>query len=95
MDVGPPGVEGPVVGVHEPCKAALYLLDELWVDRCVLTAAALVSCAGAGVLKTVASAFSTGGGEADLEPLSCRSSSSSLSTRACVGLRGNVRHALR
>jgi hypothetical protein len=38
------------------------------------------------VLEAVASLFSKGGGEADVEPLSCRSSSSSLSTRAWVGL---------
>jgi hypothetical protein len=72
VEDGPPGVEGPVVGVHEPCRAAVYRLDETGPDRCTLDeAAALLSrAAGAGVLKAVVSLFSTGGGDADVEPLS-------------------------
>jgi len=68
----------------------VYRLDEAALERCTLdeTTAALESCAaaGAGELKAVVSAFSTGGGDADDEPLSWRSSSSSRSTRAWVGL---------
>lgn len=58
------------MGVHEPCRAAVYRLDELGLDRCTLALAVLLSCAGAGVLKAVLSLFSIGGGEADVEPLS-------------------------
>jgi hypothetical protein len=64
----------------------VYRLDELGLDRWTLVLAVMVSCAAAGVLKAVISLFSIGGGEADVEPLSWRSSSSSRSTRACVGL---------